>query len=200
MVQTVGGSYTNYGWGYSAPGVQSAPATGGSQTAYRSDSYTPSAYMATTGSTSYNELSSIITDPSAASRLSMFMINTPSRLLTVGAGWGSVGRFIVNVLSGNVPLVTSAQKQQEISSNVSRWISSADLVRTGASAFHATLLQDVGIWNVKDLSMITNPSDQGVLAQRLQMAASARGSSDFPNAGMVGSWVQSSIMLPKYNF
>lgn len=201
MVQTVGNPYSNYNWGYTAPGGASAPVTGSSQPTYRTDSYTPTAYSASSmGATSYTALSSIINDPSAANRLGMFMINSPSRLLSVGAGWGSVGRFIVNVLSGNVPLVTSAQKQQEISSNVGRWISSADLIRTGASPFHATLLQDVGIWNVKDLAMIANPTDQGVLAQRLQMAASARGSGDFPNAMMVGSWVQSSIMLPKYNF
>lgn len=201
MVQTVGTPYSNYNWGYTAPGAPSVPATGSSLPTYGSDSYTPTSYTASAmGTTSYTALSSIINDPSAANRLGMFMINSPSRLLSVGAGWGSVGRFIVNVLSGNVPLVTSAQKQQEISSNVGRWISSADLIRTGATPFHATLLQDVGIWNVKDLAMIANPTDQGVLAQRLQMAASARGSGDFPNAMMVGSWVQSAVMLPKYNF
>ena len=201
MVQAVGAPSPQYGY-YPPQGTTSAqsvnPASYGSS--YQQDAYSGGSYYAQTSSIASGAISAIVSDSSAASRFSMFLINTPDRLLKVGAGMGGVGRFFVNMLAGSVPLFTSSAKQQEVSNNVRGWLSSADLVRTGASPFHSNLLQDVGIWNAQDLSLYVNPADQGILTQRLMGAAAARGSGDVPNQSMVSNWVQLAIQLPKYNY
>lgn len=201
MVQAVGGSQPVYGYyppqNTGAPQAMAQNPYGG---AYQQDAYSGGAYYAQTSSIASGAISAIVSDPQAASRFNMFMINSPDRLLKVGAGLGGVGRFFVNMLAGSVPLFTSSAKQQEVNNNVRLWLSSADLVRTGANPTHATLLQDVGIWNVRDLTLYGNPSDQAVLTQRLAGAAAARGVMDMPNQGMVSSWVQASFQLPYYNF
>lgn len=203
MVQSVGSPYTNYGYPASpqqAAPVGNAPPAG--YNAYQQDGWSGQTYAASApvSMAASGSISSIVGDSSAASRMSLFFINSPQRLLSVGAGMGSVGRTFINLLAGNVPLFTSSAKAQQISTNVRHWISSADLVRTGASAFHTALLQDVGIWNARDLAMLVNPMDQSVLAQRLQAAAAARGTADFPTPQMVGSWVGAATQLPFYNF
>lgn len=199
MVQGVGGTNPQYGYQpvqYSQPTAYaaSAPANPYSQDGYSGGSYAM-ASAAASGS-----ISAIVSDPKAAGRFSMFMINTPDRLLKVGAGLGAVGRGFLNLLAGNVPFFTSSAESAQISSNVRLWMSSADLVRTGASPIQATLLQDVGIWNAQDLSVYVNPADQGVLASRLAGAAAARGVMEAPSAQQVGAWVAVANQVTHYNY
>lgn len=202
MVQAVGGSSGYYAY-QSAP-TGSAPATSyqTSPSPYQGDTYAGSSYYSSSVSMAASgSISAIVGDPKAASRFSMFMINSPERLLKVGAGLGVVGRGFLNLLAGNVPLFTSSAQSAEISHNVRTWLSSADLVRTGASPTHALLLQDVGVWRAQDLALYVNPADQAVLASRLAGAAAARGLGQFtPSAQMVGSWVQVSHQLTHYNY
>ncbi len=202
MVQAVGGSNPHYGY---APTAQGAPppqqAGYAPHNAYQTDSYAGGQYargnvsMAASGS-----ISSIVSDPAASRRFSMFMINSPDRLLKVGAGFGAVGRGFLNLLAGNVPLFTSSAKSAEISGNVRLWLSSADLMRTGANANHALLLQDVGIWNAQDLAVYYNPADQAVLSQRMAGAAAARGITDVPSPAMVGGFVQTAAQVTHYSY
>lgn len=202
MVQAVGGSSSYYGY---APVQRAASVPTTSSAAvnpYLADSYTGgNDYYAPMSMAAQGGIGSIVGDSAAASRLSAFLINTPERLLKVGAGLGVVGRFVVNVLSGSVPMFTSSAQQAQIKQNVFGWISSADLLRTGATPNQTRMLQDVGIWNVQNLTLYTNPADQAVLAQRLAGAAAARGlMMEAPNQGMVSAWVNAAMGLPKYNF
>lgn len=201
MVQAVGASNPYYAYG-TPTGAAPAAATGpsyGAQ-AYRADAYSGSSYgsvsMAASGS-----ISAIVGDPSAASRFSLFMINTPQRLLSVGGGMGVVGRAFLNLLAGSVPMFTSSAERAQISNNVRGWLSSADLVRTGAAPQQANLLQDVGVWSAQDLAVYVNPADQSVLAQRLAGAAGARGWGGVaPSPQQVGMWVAAAVQLPKYSY
>lgn len=200
MVQAVGGSSAYYP---STPtqGVVPVAPTGTSYTgAYQSDVYSGTSYAPTSMAAS-GTISSIVTDPKAASRFSLFMINSPQRLLSIGGGMGAIGRGFINLLAGNIPLFTSAAESYQISNNVRLWLSSADLVRTGAAPAQATLLQDIGIWKAQDLAIYVNPADQGVLAQRMAGAAAARGMMGVaPSAAQVGMWVQTAIQAPKYEY
>lgn len=200
MVQAVGGSSTYYP---SSPtqGVTPVAPTGTPYTgAYQSDVYSGTSYAPTSMAAS-GTISSIVTDPKAASRFSLFMINSPQRLLSIGGGMGAIGRGFINLLAGNIPLFTSAAESYQISNNVRLWLSSADLVRTGAAPAQATLLQDIGIWKAQDLSIYVNPADQAVLAQRMAGAAAARGMVGMaPSAGQVAMWVQTAIQAPKYEY
>lgn len=200
MVQAVGGTSSPYGY---VP-VQGTTAVASTNTytanPYQTDAYSGN-YYAAQSMAAQGGISAIVSDPSAASRMSLFLINTPDRLLKVGAGLGVVGRFFVNMLSGSVPLFTSSAQQAQVKQNVFGWISSADLLRVGATPNQTRLLQDVGLWNVQDLTLYVNPADQAVLSQRLAGAAAARGlMAEAPNAGVVGAWVQAAIQLPKYSF
>lgn len=199
MVQAVGGPNPYYAY---TPTQGAAPVTtaGPGYSAYQADAYSGASYapvsMAASGS-----ISAIVTDPSAASRFSLFMINSPQRLLSIGGGMGSVGRAFLNLLAGNVPIFTSSAQRAEISNNVRLWLSSADLLRTGANPAQATCMQDVGIWKAQDLALYVNPGDQAVLAQRLAAAAAARGlMGSAPSAAQVGMWVQTALQVPKYNY
>lgn len=70
-------------------------------------------------------------------------------------------------------------------------------MRTGASPNQTRMMQDVGLWNVQNLTLYTNPADQAVLAERLAGAAAARGlMMEAPNQGMVSAWVNAAIGLP----
>lgn len=199
MVQAVGGTSSYYTYG-SPTGAAPAAATTGYAPAYAMDAYSGAGY-ATTSMAASGSISAIVSDPSAASRFSLFMINTPQRLLSVGGGMGVVGRAFLNLLAGNVPLFTSSAERAQISSNVRTWLSSADLVRTGAAPAQATLLQDVGIWSAQDLAVYVNPADQAVLAQRLAGAAGARGWGGVaPSAQQVGMWVATAVQVPKYTY
>ncbi|MGE3727721.1 MAG: hypothetical protein AB7I41_19335 [Candidatus Sericytochromatia bacterium] len=201
MVQAVGGSSSYYGY---APVQRSASVTtvpSSTVNPYLADSYTGGSDYSPMSMAAQGGIGAIVGDSAAASRLSAFLINTPDRLLKVGAGLGVVGRFFVNVLSGSVPMFTSSAQQAQIKQNVFGWISSADLMRTGASPNQTRMMQDVGLWNVQNLTLYTNPADQAVLAQRLAGAAAARGlMMEAPNQGMVSAWVNAAIGLPKYNF
>lgn len=202
MVQAVGGTSSYYAY----PPVQGtagvAPVSGyTTASAYQMDSYGGSSYYSAQSMAAQGSISAIVSDPAAASRMSLFLINTPDRLLKVGAGLGVVGRFFIHMLAGSVPLFTSSAQQAQIKQNVFTWLSSADLLRVGATPQQTRLLQDVGIWNVQDLTLYVNPADQAVLAQRLTSAAMARGMpTEAPNAAVVGAWVQAAIQLPKYHF
>lgn len=203
MVQGVSGSNPYYG--YTPPAQTGAQQpmgnVQGTQTPYQSDAYAGgNYYMANTSMAASGSISSIVLDPKTASRFSLFMINTPDRLLTVGAGLGGVGRGFLNLLAGNVPLFTSSARSTEISNNVRLWMSSADLMRTGANANHATLLQDIGIWKAQDLAVYYNPADQAVLSQRMAGAAAARGITDIPSPAMIGGFVQAANQVSHYNY
>jgi hypothetical protein len=202
MVQAVGGSSSPYGYAPVQGAAPVATAPSAYTNPYQADSYRGgSDYYAPMSMAAQGGIGSIVGDSAAASRLSAFLINTPDRLLKVGAGLGVVGRFFVNVLSGSVPMFTSSAQQTQVKQNVFGWISSADLLRTGATPNQTRLLQDVGIWNVQNLTLYGNPADQAVLAQRLAGAAAARGMmGEAPNQGMVGAWVNASMALPKYSF
>ena len=199
MVQ-VGGTNSYYSYTPTQTTQYAAVAGAAPSNPYQGDAYSGGSYYAPASMAASGTITSIVSDPKAASRFSLFMINSPSRLLTVGAKFGVVGRAFLNMLAGNVPLFTSAAQSNEISNNVRTWISSADLVRTGANPTHAMLLQDVGIWNVQDLTVYVNPADQSVLAGRLAGAAAARGVMDVPNPQMVSSWVQTANQLPLYSY
>ena len=103
MVQAVGGTNTYYP---STPtqGVAPVAPTGGTYTgAYQTDAYSGTSYAPTSMAAS-GTISSIVTDPKAASRFSLFMINSPQRLLSIGGGMGAIGRGFINLLAGNIPL------------------------------------------------------------------------------------------------
>ena len=202
MVQGVGGSNPYYGYAPSSTGAPTAPTQGAAPTqAYQADAYAGgNYYMANTSMAASGSISAIVSDPQAASRFSLFFINTPDRLLTVGAGMGAIGRGFLNLLAGNVPLFTSSARSTEISNNVRLWMSSADLMRTGANANHAVLLQDIGIWKAQDLAVYYNPADQAVLSQRMAAAAAARGIADIPSPAMIGGFVQAAGQVSHYNY
>ncbi len=203
MVQGVSGSNPYYGYAPppAAGGPQASGNVQGGQNPYQSDTYAGgNYYMANTSMAASGSISAIVSDPKAASRFSLFLINTPDRLLTVGAGLGSVGRGFLNLLAGNVPLFTSSAQSAEISNNVRLWMSSADLMRTGANANHAVLLQDIGVWKAQDLAVYYNPSDQAVLSQRMAGAAAARGITDIPTPAMIGGFVQAANQVNHYNY
>lgn len=202
MLQAVGGTPSPYNYAIQASRAAAPTASAYPTPTYQADSYTGgSNYYAPMSMAAQGGIGSIVGDSAAASRLSAFLINTPDRLLKVGAGLGVVGRFFVNVLSGSVPMFTSSAQQAQIKQNVFGWISSADLMRTGATPNQSRMMQDVGLWNVQNLTLYTNPADQAVLAQRLAGAAAARGlMAEAPNQGMVSAWVNAAIGLPKYNF
>lgn len=200
MVQAVGAPNPYYAYGSTGSAAPVAPTGYAPQSGYTMDAYSGASY-ATASMAASGSISAIVSDPKAASRFSLFLINTPQRLLSVGGGMGVVGRAFLNMLAGNVPLFTSAAERAQISNNVRLWLSSADLVRTGAAPAQATLLQDVGVWTAQDLAIYVNPADQNVLAQRLAGAAGARGwGGAAPSAQQVGMWVASAVQLPKYNY
>lgn len=201
MVQAVAGTSSYYGYTPVQGAAVVAPASGYTASAYQMDTYSGGSYYPAQSMAAEGGISAIVSDPSAASRMSLFLINSPDRLLKVGAGLGVVGRFFINMLAGSVPLFTSSAQQAQIKQNVFGWLSSADLLRVGATPNQTRMLQDVGIWNVQDLTLYGNPADQAVLAQRLMGAAAARGlGAEAPHAGMVGAWVQAAMQLPKYSF
>jgi len=200
MVQAVGGSNPYYGYAPTQSSGSVATGAYGSSSAYQTDTYAGGTGYYQTSLAASGGISAIVNDPKAASRFSLFMINSPERLLKVGAGMGVVGRSFLNLLAGNVPLFTASAQSAEISNNVRTWMSSADLVRTGPSPTHAMLLQDVGVWKAQDLALYVNPADQHVLASRLAGAAAARGVPNIPTAQMVGSWVQVAHQVTKYNY
>ena len=201
MVQAVGGTSSYYGYAPTGTTTVGTTSTSSTVNPYQTDAYSGGAYYAAPSMAASGSISSIVSDPAAASRMSLFLINTPERLLKVGAGLGVVGRFFVNMMAGSVPLFTSSAQQTQIKQNVFNWLSSADLLRVGATPNQTRFLQDSGIWNVQDLTLYVNPADQAVLAQRLAGAAAVRGMvAESPSAGQVATWVQAAIQLPKYSF
>lgn len=202
MVQSVGGPNSYYSYAPAPSAAPSAPTGGGTPySAYQSDAYSGGSYASPVSMAASGSISAIVSDPGAASRFSLFLINSPDRLLKVGGGLGVVGRSFLNLLAGNIPLFTSASERTQISNNVRLWMSGADLMRTGATANQSRLLQDIGIWKAQDLAIYVNPADQAVLAGRLAGAAAARGlMGEVPSPAMVGSWVQMAHQVSHYNY
>lgn len=201
MVQSVGSTNPYYAYSPTPPAGYVAPAGSPPPTAYQADAYAGGNYYAPVSMAASGSISAIVSDPSAATRFSLFMINSPERLLKVGGGMGAVGRGFLNLLAGNIPLFTSSAQRAQISNNVKVWISSADLMRTGASAMQSHLLHDIGIWKAQDLMVYQHPGDQAVLAQRMAGAAAARGvPAEAPSAQQVASWVQVANQVTKYDY
>lgn len=174
------------------------PTSGIKTTVYKSDSVnlTANPTPLSSGGISF-PISQIMTeDPALASRFGKFFLGTSDRLLRVGTNW--FGRFLVNMVAGNFPLFTSKTVSTQISNNVNLWIGRSDLVRAVGNPYSATLLQDVGIKNVNDLAVITNPSDQAVISQMMTAASAQRGQPVFINQMMVSGWVATAQQLPKY--
>lgn len=163
---------------------------------YGNDGYTNSVSALGSGTNSYPVSQIIMESPSIASKFSKFFIGSSSSLLKVGSN--SVGRFFLNLMAGNVPFITSKTVSTQISNNINVWVGRSDLVRTGMNPIEASLFQDAGIKNVTDLSLIANPSDQGVLAQMVNAAGAAKGIPVAITPTQVANWVAASQQLPKY--
>jgi len=189
-------SPTPYIYG-SSGSTPTASVPGTTFNAYRTDSFSPSANLsATTSTISYSISQIMMEDVSLSSRFNSWFIGTSDRFLRVGSNW--LGKAFLNLVAGNIPLLTSSEKSTQISNNISLWLGRSDLVRTGATPFQAMLLQDTGIKNINDLAIISNPADQAVLSQMVSAAAAARGQSVFVDPAMIGNWVSTAQQLPKY--
>lgn len=178
---------------------QTTPTAGTNNPAgYKTDGYTSSTSYSTLGSgTNSFPVSQIISEnPTIASKFSKFFIGNSGSLLRVGST--SVGRFFLNMMAGNVPFLTSKTVSTQISNSINVWVGRSDLVRTGMNPIEATLLQEAGIKNVTDLSMISNPSDQSVLAQMVNAAGAAKGIPVMITQPQVAGWVSAAQQLPKY--
>lgn len=189
-------SYVNNG--YPTQGTAPTNTTTGTNGAYRTDGYTATNSYSTlgSGSTSYPVSQIIAESPSIASKFSTFFISSSSSLLRVGSN--SVGRFFLNLMAGNVPFLTSKTVSTQISNSINVWVGRSDLVRTGMNPIEASLVQDAGVKNVTDLSMIGNPSDQAVLAQMINAAGAAKGIPVAITPMQVSGWVAAAQQLPKY--
>lgn len=183
--------------GYGTTPVQQTTGTSYTPTAsYSTDSYTSSVTTQTTGGTSYPVSQLILEDPTMASKFSRFFISSSSSLLRVGSNW--LGKFMLNMMAGNIPLITSSSVSTQISNSVTLYVGRADLVRTGMNPIQAMAMQDAGIKNVTDLARITNPADQAVLAQMANAAGASRGFNPGITQMNVASWVSTSQGLTKY--
>ncbi len=190
--------YINNSYG-TPPVNQTGQTSGNTGSPYNNtDSFSPNSAYSTlgTGTTSYPVSQIISENPTIAGKISRFFIGSSSSLLRVGSN--SVGRFFLNMMAGNVPFLTNKTVSTQISNSINVWVGRADLVRTGMNPTEATLLQEAGIKNVTDLSMIGNPSDQGVLAQMATAAGAAKGMPVIITQQQVSSWVANSQQLPKY--
>jgi hypothetical protein len=142
-------------------------------------------------------ISQIITEsPSLANRFSKFFMSNSETFLKVGSNW--LGKSILNLLAGNIPLITSKSVSTQISNNINIWLGRSDLVRVGMTPTHASIMQQIGIKNINDLSVITNPSDQTVVAQMFNSTATSIGIPLFVDAMTISSWVNTAKQLPKY--
>jgi hypothetical protein len=165
---------------------------------YKTDRFTPTAsYTALSGSPPNYPISQIIPeDPAAASKFSKWFIGSSNTMLKLGSNW--LGKFFVNLVAGNIPIFTSTSVSTQISNNVNLWVGRSDLVRANVTPYQAMLLQDVAIKNINDLSVVTNPNDQAVLAQMVNAASVTRGQPIFVDQPTVASWVATAQTLPKY--
>ena len=167
-------------------------------TSYTTDTFnTSSSYATTLASPSSMSISQLISeDPAMANRFSTFFMGTSDRFLKVGSSW--LGRSVLNLLAGNIPILTSSTASTQISNNINAWLGRADIVRAGTTAYEASVLQDVGIKNVNDLAAVTNPSDQAVVAQMMMAASASRGQPLMVQPANVATWVARAQSLPKY--
>lgn len=142
-------------------------------------------------------ISQIITEsPSLASRFGTFFMSSSETFLKVGSNW--LGKSILNLLAGNIPLFTSTAVSTQISNNINTWLGRSDLVRTGMTPTHASIMQQIGIKNINDLAVITNPADQTVVAQMFNATATSTGVPLFVDPMTIASWVNTATQLPKY--
>ena len=198
MINTVSSSpFLNKIFG-SSPAGTTTQTSGNSTPVYKSDVFNPTTnYSAlSSGGVSFPISQIISEDPALASKFSKFFLGTSDRLLRVGTNW--LGRFLVNIVAGNIPLFTSSTVSTQISNNVNLWIGRSDLVRAVGNPYNAILLQDVGIKNVNDLAVISNPSDQAVISQMMTAASANRGQPVFIDPMTVSGWVATAQQLPKY--
>lgn len=180
---------------------QSQPTQTGSTTqnttSYGTDSFNTSNNYSTLASPSSMSISQLIAeDPSMANRFSTFFMGTSDRFLKVGSSW--LGKSVLNLLAGNIPILTSKTASTQISNNINAWLGRADLVRVGTTAYEASVLQDVGIKNINDLAAVTNPSDQAVVAQMMMAASASRGQPLMVQPSNVSTWVARAQSLPRY--
>ena len=139
------------------PANNVAPTTGVPPTNYPTDGFSPSSSYASLASTpnSYPLSQIMFEQPSLSSRMGTFFMGSSDSFLKVGTTW--IGRQFINLLSGNIPILTSKSAATQISNNINLWLGRSDLVRVGANPFEASLLQEVGVKNVNDLAILTNP-------------------------------------------
>mgnify|MGYP001559143999 CR=1 FL=1 len=165
---------------------------------FKTDTFKPTAsYTALSGEVPSYPISQMIPeDPAAANKFSKWFIGSSNTMLKLGSNW--LGKFFVNLVAGNVPIFTSTSVSTQISNNVNLWIGRSDLVRANMTPYQAMLLQDVAIKNLTDLSVVTNPNDQAVLAQMVTAASVTRQQPIFVDAPTVASWVAAAQALPKY--
>lgn len=188
-------SYTNIG--NAQPVVNVAPSTPPISNNYPKDSFTTSGtYSATPTAQSYPISQLMYESPSTASRLSSFFMDSSDKFLRVGSNW--LGRTFINMLSGNIPFITSSAVSTQVSNNINTWLGRADLVRTGANPYQAMLLQDVGVKNLNDLSALRNAQDQATVAQLMTNASISRGQPVTISPSNVTAWVTLAQQLPKY--
>jgi hypothetical protein len=181
-----------------APAGTTAPVNGTPAPVYKSDSFTSTTnYSALSSGGMSFPISQIISeDPALASKFSKFFLSDSDRLLRVGTNW--FGRFLVNMVAGNIPIFTSKTVSTQISNNVNLWIGRSDLVRAVGNPYYASLLQDVGIKNVNDLAIISNPSDQAVISQMMSAVSAQKGAPVYIAPATVAGWNATAQALPKY--
>src|SRR5690606_5817053 len=78
MVQSVGGPNSYYSYAPAPSAAPSAPTGGGTPySAYQSDAYSGGSYASPVSMAASGSISAIVSDPGAASRFSLFLINSP---------------------------------------------------------------------------------------------------------------------------
>lgn len=198
MTTINGTGFNPYVYNAGSPNQTGSTGTNYNSNAYGSDGFSSSgSYSAlSSGGMSYPISQIMAEDPSLAGRFGKWFMGTSDRFLKVGTNW--LGRMFVNLVAGNIPLFTSRAESASISNNVNLWLGRSDLVRTGMTPYQATLLQDAGIQNVNDLSIVTNPGDQVVVAQMMTAASANRGYPIMVDQMMVSGWVSQAQQLDKY--
>lgn len=193
-----GVSSTQYIYSGTTSNTSGPAPTYNTTSAYGNDGFAPTTNYSMAASTilSYPISQIIMEDASLAGRYDTWFMGTSDKFLRVGSNW--LGKAFLNLLAGNIPLLTSSEKSTQISNNINLWLGRSDLVRTGATPFQSMLLQDTGIKNINDLAIVTNPADQTVLAQMMMAAAVNRGQTVYVDQPTINSWVIAAQQLPKY--
>ena len=167
------------------------------QNPYGGDNFNYNNPVSTQSVISSYPISQIITEsPSLASKFGKLFMSNSETFLKVGSNW--LGKSILNLLAGNIPLVTSASVSTQISNNINTWLGRSDLVRAGMTPIHASIMQQIGIKNISDLAVIKNPGDQAVVSQMFNATAASNGLPIMIDPMTVSSWSNTASQLPKY--